>query len=590
MKKIVLKQSSLWTILFVLSFFLSGMTCLSCSGNTDNEEPIEKIEPSYSLSLDKSTENIVVGDELIINPVFSDGAEKLNYVWTSSDETIATVSVNTDKSVVVKAISAGKASIIIESVNDKSIKALCTVTVKAPTYKILAIGNSFSQDAVEQYLYELAAAEGFNPIIGNMYIGGCSLATHLSNAQNNSPAYEYRKIVGGIKTNRTNVSLAEALADEDWDYISFQQVSGYSGKYDTYLVSLPSLVKYVQERATNKRVKLMMHQTWAYAQNSTHADFAKYDKDQIKMYEAIVDAVENAANLINSTIIIPSGTAIQNGRTTIIGDNFNRDGYHLELTYGRYTAACAWFEKIFNKSVVGNTYAPNTISAYYKQMAQNAAHYAVLNPHRVTDMVDFKDVETEIDNEKILQNPILIDFGSVTTTAPWNNVTSVSSTLPINLSDNQGNSTGIKIQVSDSFGGVNTIGESTTTTIWNMPQSVSVDSFWGNTGDTFEGKNETTGGFIVSSLNKNMKYSFSFFSSRTNTSNNRETQFTVTGKTNSGTVTVDAALNKTNWVSVENIDPDDDGKVSISVTSGANNNNVNGFYHINALIITPSQQ
>ena len=38
--------------------------------------------------------------------------------------------------------------------------------------KILAIGNSFSQDAVEQYLHELAEAEGISTIIGNMYIGG----------------------------------------------------------------------------------------------------------------------------------------------------------------------------------------------------------------------------------------------------------------------------------------------------------------------------------------------------------------------------------------------------------------------------------
>ena len=34
--------------------------------------------------------------------------------------------------------------------------------------KILAIGNSFSQDAVEQYLHELAEAEGISTIIGNM--------------------------------------------------------------------------------------------------------------------------------------------------------------------------------------------------------------------------------------------------------------------------------------------------------------------------------------------------------------------------------------------------------------------------------------
>ena len=36
--------------------------------------------------------------------------------------------------------------------------------------KILAIGNSFSADAVEQELYGLFAAEGKKVIIGNLYI------------------------------------------------------------------------------------------------------------------------------------------------------------------------------------------------------------------------------------------------------------------------------------------------------------------------------------------------------------------------------------------------------------------------------------
>ena len=34
------------------------------------------------------------------------------------------------------------------------------------TIKVLAIGNSFSQDAVEQYLHELGEAEGITMIIG----------------------------------------------------------------------------------------------------------------------------------------------------------------------------------------------------------------------------------------------------------------------------------------------------------------------------------------------------------------------------------------------------------------------------------------
>ena len=52
--------------------------------------------------------------------------------------------------------------------------------------KILTIGNSFSEDAVEQHLHDIAKADGVKVIIGNMYIGGCSLERHLNNAKANA--------------------------------------------------------------------------------------------------------------------------------------------------------------------------------------------------------------------------------------------------------------------------------------------------------------------------------------------------------------------------------------------------------------------
>ena len=73
------------------------------------------------------------------------------------------------------------------------------VYAQQKTVRILAIGNSFSQDAVEQYLHELAEAEGISTIIGNMFIGGCSLERHVKNARDNAPAYAYRKSRYGWK-------------------------------------------------------------------------------------------------------------------------------------------------------------------------------------------------------------------------------------------------------------------------------------------------------------------------------------------------------------------------------------------------------
>ena len=47
--------------------------------------------------------------------------------------------------------------------------------------KILAVGNSFSVDAM-QYLWNVMNSAGYTDItLGNLYIGGCSLDTHWSN-------------------------------------------------------------------------------------------------------------------------------------------------------------------------------------------------------------------------------------------------------------------------------------------------------------------------------------------------------------------------------------------------------------------------
>lgn len=269
--------------------------------------------------------------------------------------------------------------------------------------KVLAIGNSFSQDAVEQYLFELANAEGFEIIIGNLYIGGCSLETHWINAKDDKPNYEYRKINNsGIKTNTPNVSIASALADESWDFISFQQVSSSSGIYDTYLEPLPLLYQYVSSRVTNKDVKYILHQTWAYSHDSNHPMFGNYNHDQMTMYNAIVDAVCKAKDLVPIDFVIPSGTAIQNGRTSYIGDNFCIDGYHLDLNIGRYTAACTWFEKIFNTSVVGNIFKPDSLSGYDSQIAQHAAHNAVKYPNKITTLTDYTEIEIKKETNLLL--------------------------------------------------------------------------------------------------------------------------------------------------------------------------------------------
>ena len=255
--------------------------------------------------------------------------------------------------------------------------------------KILAIGNSFSQDAAESYLDDLAKAEGVRLIVGNLYIGGCSLETHWKNANGDLPAYSYRKITEGDTVVLAGQTLLSVLKEEQWDYITFQQASPFSGLSGTYFPFLTNLLQYVKKSVTNPHVKFALHQTWAYAANSTHTGFFNYNNNQDFMYHAIVNTINDVAYQVGIDIIIPVGTAIQNGRSSIFGDHLCRDGYHLSLGTGRYIAACTWYEKLLGRLVIGNSFVPAGVSEAEADIAQHAAHAAVLNPNRVTSMICF---------------------------------------------------------------------------------------------------------------------------------------------------------------------------------------------------------
>lgn len=257
--------------------------------------------------------------------------------------------------------------------------------------RILAIGNSFSEDALENYLYELANAEDVEIVIGNLYIGGASLQQHWQNTAVNNTSYSYRKIdKNGNKTTRGQTAMNIALTDEDWDFVSFQQASPLSGQYSTYEAHLPLLFDYVQQRVKKKDARYILHQTWSYAQNSTHDGFANYGNDQLSMYHAIMDAVGRAKDLVDISVVVPSGTAIQNGRTSSIGDNFTRDGYHLHLGVGRFTAACTWFSMLTGKDVRTNSFVPDNISNCEVEIAKQAAYLAVKQPYEITTMIDYQ--------------------------------------------------------------------------------------------------------------------------------------------------------------------------------------------------------
>src|SRR5690554_6809134 len=87
----------------------------------------------------------------------------------------------------------------------------------------------------------------------------------------------------------------------------------------------------------------------------------RYQNNQMSMYNGIVDAMETVILPDEAfDFLIPAGTAIQNVRTSFIGDVLTRDGYHLSIPLGRYIAGMTWV-RIIAGSIDDVTWVSNSI-------------------------------------------------------------------------------------------------------------------------------------------------------------------------------------------------------------------------------------
>ena len=259
-----------------------------------------------------------------------------------------------------------------------------TTPSEKKTIKILSIGNSFSDDAT-QWLAYILMNMGYSVYLGNLYIGGCSIDTHWANAQSGEKVYDYRVSQWGTWSS-TKQSLEYGIKHKDWDIITVQQVSQNSGMPETF-GNLQNLINFIDSKKTNADAKLFWHMTWAYEGDSTHSGFPNYNSDQMTMYNAITNAVKTTIQT-NSAFdgFIPSGTAIQNLRTSYLGDHITRDGYHLSYDVGRYTAALTWAKLLTGESIDNVTYIPKEYPnvANHLPAIKEAVNNAVANPLQVT--------------------------------------------------------------------------------------------------------------------------------------------------------------------------------------------------------------
>lgn len=226
-------------------------------------------------------------------------------------------------------------------------------------YKILSIGNSFSEDSTK-YLHQLAACGNIECKVVNLYIGGCSLERHWNNILDNKPDYDYQ--LNGSSTGKY-VTIKDTLTEDAWDIVTIQQVSGYSGILNSYYPYIINLAAYIKEYAP--KAKQLIHQTWAYEIDSTHEHFSLYHQNQEEMYLELVNCYEAVAKEL-SLEIIPFGNVIQKLRMLPPFDYRNggislcRDGFHMNLMYGRYALAATWYEYVLHGNIIANDFLPET--------------------------------------------------------------------------------------------------------------------------------------------------------------------------------------------------------------------------------------
>ena len=225
-------------------------------------------------------------------------------------------------------------------------------------FRTLSIGNSFSQDAL-QYCHAMAAADGIDWETVNLVIGGCSLEQHWRYLSENTPNYGLE--ING-KAIRQGVLLREILIDGKYDVVTLQQASHFSGMPETYFPYVVDLCKVIRECQPD--AKLYLQETWAYEWDSNHGAFPNYHKDQREMYERLRISYAAAAIAVEAEII-PAGDLVQYFREEVPGFDYrhggmslNRDGFHLNMPYGRYLNSALWYAVLLGADVRENTFVP----------------------------------------------------------------------------------------------------------------------------------------------------------------------------------------------------------------------------------------
>jgi hypothetical protein len=212
-------------------------------------------------------------------------------------------------------------------------------------------------------------------------------------------------------------SLKQELAAEPWDIITIQQASIRSHDVATYRPFAKQLYDYIKKYAPKSEV--VLHQTWAYRRDDPRfaagAEKPGEPRVQGEMYEGlrksyatiakelgvrqipVGDAFWMADSDANWGFRKPMAFDFTSAKSPALPDQrhslhvgwrwvkdasgkeaLKMDGHHANAA-GEYLGALVFYEFLFDRSPVGNTFAPPGMSKDDALFLQETAHKAVQN-------------------------------------------------------------------------------------------------------------------------------------------------------------------------------------------------------------------
>lgn len=148
-------------------------------------------------------------------------------------------------------------------------------------------------------------------------------------------------------------------------------------------IHLSELIEYVKSIAWDG-AKIAFNMTWVGEPTYKYEEIVYYGGNQLLIYEKIARMTEELILPMKGLDrVSPTGTAIQNARTSEIGI-LTCDGYHLTTDIGCYIAGMTFLKALTGVDLNNISWAPEGTDNYAKRVAIESANNVVDTPFPIT--------------------------------------------------------------------------------------------------------------------------------------------------------------------------------------------------------------